>query len=94
MVAIEQTRGQGNAESIDEQVQRDIEVRTAVRRFKIKVCRCRRYGKVQRGKHPLQTSTTTGCRASPGAMAVMNKTLGLFVGQDRGPVPHALTPAR
>jgi len=74
-------------ESIDEQVQRDIEVRTVVRRFKIKVCRCARCGKVRRGKHPLQTSTATGCCASQvgplarSAMAFMNKTLGLSLGK-------------
>jgi transposase len=74
-------------ESIDEQVQRDIEVRTVVRRFKIKVCRCARCGKLRRGKHPLQTSTATGCCASQigplarSAMAFMNKTLGTSVGK-------------
>lgn len=74
-------------ESIDEQVQRDIEVRTVVRRFKIKVCRCARCGKLRRGKHPLQTSTATGCCASQvgplarSAMAFMNKTLGLSLGK-------------
>jgi transposase len=74
-------------ESIDEQVQRDIEVRTVVRRFKVKVCRCARCGKLRRGRHPLQTSTATGCCASQvgplarSAMAFMNKTLGLSLGK-------------
>lgn len=74
-------------ESIDEQVQRDIEVRTVVRRFKVKVCRCRRCGRRRRGTHPLQTSSATGCCASQvgplarSAMAFMNKTLGLSVGK-------------
>ena len=74
-------------ESVDEQVQRDIEVRTIVRRFKIKVCRCARCGKVRRGTHPLQTSAATGCCASQvgplarAAMAYMNKTLGLSMGK-------------
>ena len=58
-------------ESTDEQFQRDIEIRTVVRRFKIKVCRCRRCGRRRRGSHPLQTSTATGCCASarPGRIA-------------------------
>jgi transposase len=96
-------------ESIDEQVQRDIEVRTVVRRFKIKVCRCARCGKRRRGTHPLQTSGVTGCCASQvgplarGAMAFMNKTLGLSIGKvadlfgtlwnlrvTRGGVSHAI----
>jgi transposase len=96
-------------ESIDEQVQRDIEVRTVVRRFKIKVCRCGRCGKRRRGMHPLQTSGATGCCASQigplarGAMAFMNKTLGLSIGKvadlfstlwklqvTRGGVSHAI----
>lgn len=74
-------------ESVDEQVQRDIEVRTVVRRFKIKICRCARCGKLRRGKHPLQTSTATGCCASQvgplarSAMAFMNKSLGLSLGK-------------
>lgn len=74
-------------ESVDEQVQRDIEVRTVVRRFKIKVCRCARCGKRRRGTHPLQTSGATGCCASQigplarSAMAFMNKTLGLSIGK-------------
>lgn len=85
-------RGCGDAsapvvESIDEQVQRDIEVRTVVRRFKIKVCRCAGCGKRRRGTHPLQTSTATGCCASQigplarSAMAFLNKTLGLSIGK-------------
>lgn len=96
-------------ESVDEQVQRDIEVRTVVRRFKIPVCRCGRCGRLRRGKHPLQTSTATGCCASQvgpmarGAMAFMNKTLGLSLGKvadlfrtlwklgvTRGGVSHAI----
>jgi len=74
-------------ESSDEQVQRDIEIRTVVRRFKIKVCRCPRCGRRRRGVHPLQTSTATGCCASQvgplarGAMVYMNKTLGLSLGK-------------
>jgi transposase len=74
-------------ESTDEQVQRDIEVRTVVRRFKIRVARCGGCGKRRRGRHPLQTSTATGCCASQvgplarGAMAFMNKTLGLSLGK-------------
>ena len=74
-------------ESTDEQVQRDIEVRTIVRRFKIRVARCAGCGKRRRGSHPLQTSTATGCCASQvgpmarGAMAFMNKTLGLSLGK-------------
>lgn len=74
-------------ESTDEQVQRDIEIRTVVRRFRIKVCRCRRCGRRRRGSHPLQTSTATGCCASQvgplarGAMVYMNKTLGLSLGK-------------
>jgi transposase len=77
----------GIVESVDEQVQRDIEVRTVVRRFKIKVCKCAKCGRVRRGKHPLQTSSATGCCASQigplarSAMAFMNKTLGLSVGK-------------
>ena len=71
----------------DEQVQRDIEVRTVVRRFTIRVARCACCGKRRRGRHPLQTSTATGCCASQigpmarGAMAFMNKTLGLSLGK-------------
>jgi len=74
-------------ESVDEQVQRDIEIRTVVRRFKVQVCRCVKCGKVRRGTHPLQTSAATGCCASQigplarGAMAFMNKTLGLSLGK-------------
>jgi transposase len=74
-------------ESIDEQVQRDIEIRAVARRFKIKVCRCGRCGRRRRGTHPLQTSTATGCCASQvgplarGAMIYMNKTLGLSLGK-------------
>jgi len=74
-------------ESTDEQVQRDIEVRTIVRRFKIRVARCACCGKRRRGTHPLQTSTATGCCASQvgplarGAMVFMNKTLGLSLGK-------------
>jgi transposase len=74
-------------ESIDEQVQRDIEVRTIVRRFKTKVCKCPRCGKRRRGRHPLQTSSATGCCASQigptarSVMAFMNKTLGLSIGK-------------
>ena len=74
-------------ESIDQQVQRDIEVRTVVRRFKIPVARCACCGKRRRGTHPLQTSTATGCCASQvgplarGAMVFMNKTLGLSMGK-------------
>jgi transposase len=74
-------------ESTDEQVQRDIEVRTIVRRFKIPVARCAGCGKRRHGRHPLQTSTATGCCASQvgpmarGAMAFMNKTLGLSLGK-------------
>src|ERR1700689_1311175 len=73
-------------ESTDEQVQRDIEIRTVVRRFKIQVCRCPRCGRRRRGRHRLQTSTATGCCASQvgplarGAMVYMNKTLGLSLG--------------
>ncbi len=51
-------------ESIDQQVQRDIEIRTVVRRFVIPVARCACCGKRRRGTHPLQTSTATGCCAS------------------------------
>jgi len=74
-------------ESIDEQVQRDIEVRTVIRRFKIKVCKCGKCGRIRRGKHPLQTSSATGCCASQvgplarSAMAFMNKSLGLSMGK-------------
>jgi transposase len=74
-------------ESIDQQVQRDIEVRTVVRRFKISVARCACCGRRRRGVHPLQTSTATGCCASQvgplarSAMVFMNKTLGLSVGK-------------
>jgi transposase len=77
----------GVVESIDEQVQRDIEVRTVVRRFKIRVMRCACCGKRRRGSHPLQTSTATGCCASQvgplarSAMVFMNKTLGLSLGK-------------
>ena len=96
-------------ESIDEQVQRDIEIRTVVRRFKVRVARCGCCGKPRRGVHPLQTSTATGCCASQvgpmarGAMAFMNKTLGLSLGKiadlfatlwglgvTRGGVSHAI----
>jgi len=71
----------------DQQVQRDIEVRTIVRRFVIHQVRCRCCGKVRRGKHPLQTSTATGCCASQvgplarGAMAYFNKALGVSLGK-------------
>jgi transposase len=74
-------------ESIDQQVQRDIEVRTVVRRFKIPVARCACCGRRRRGTHPLQTSTATGCCASQvgplarSAMVFMNKTLGLSLGK-------------
>ncbi|HEV7632896.1 MAG TPA: IS66 family transposase [Steroidobacteraceae bacterium] len=74
-------------ESIDQQVQRDIEVRTVVRRFKIAVARCACCGRRRRGSHPLQTSTATGCCASQvgplarSAMVFMNKTLGLSLGK-------------
>jgi transposase len=74
-------------ESIDQQVQRDIEVRTVVRRFRITVARCACCGRRRRGHHPLQTSTATGCCASQigplarGAMVFMNKTLGLSLGK-------------
>jgi transposase len=74
-------------ESIDEQVQRDIEVRTVVRRFKVKICKCANCGRRRRGKHPLQTSSVTGCCASQigplarSAMTYLNKTLGLSVGK-------------
>jgi transposase len=96
-------------EWIDEQVQREIEVRTVVRRFKIKVCRCAKCGRRRRGAHPLQTSAATGCCASQvgplarGAMAFLNKTLGLSIGKvadlfgtlwnlgvTRGGVSHAI----
>lgn len=81
--------GDGSAcvESIDEQVQRDIEVRTVVRRFRIRVARCARCGKLRRGKHPLQTSTAIGCCASQvgplarAAMAFLNKSLGASLGK-------------
>jgi transposase len=72
---------------IDQQVQHDIEIRTRVRRFGIKVVRCGRCGKLRRGKHPLQTSMATGCCASQvgplarSAMAFMNKTLGTSLGK-------------
>lgn len=74
-------------ELVDQQVQRDIEVRTVVRRFKVRVARCGCCGKRRRGTHPLQTSAATGCCASQvgplarGAMAFMNKTLGLSLGK-------------
>jgi len=74
----------------DQQVQRDIEVRTVVRRFVIRQVRCRRCGKVRRGKHPLQTSTATGCCASQvgplarAAMAYFNKALGVSLGKISG----------
>jgi transposase len=74
-------------ESVDQQVQRDIEVRTIVRRFTIPVARCACCGKRRRGVHPLQTSTATGCCASQvgplarGAMVFLNKTLGLSLGK-------------
>src|SRR5439155_3177557 len=74
-------------ESVDRQVQRDIEVRTVVRRFNIRVARCGGCGQRRRGSHPLQTSNATGCCASQvgplarGAMAFMNKTLGLSLGK-------------
>jgi transposase len=74
-------------ESVDQQVQRDIEVRTVVRRFKIAVARCGCCGRRRRGSHPLQTTTATGCCASQvgpmarSAMVFMNKTLGLSLGK-------------
>jgi len=74
-------------ESIDEQVQRDIEVRTVVRRFKIPVARCACCGRRRRGLSPLQTSAATGCCASQigpmarSAMVFMNKTLGVSIGK-------------
>ncbi len=74
-------------ESVDRQVQRDIEVRTVVRRFNVRVARCGGCGRRRRGTHPLQTSNATGCCASQvgplarGAMAFMNKTLGLSLGK-------------
>ena len=74
-------------ESTDQQVQRDIEVRTIMRRFVIPVARCASCGKRRRGTHPLQTSTATGCCAlqvgplARGAMVFMNKTLGLSLGK-------------
>jgi transposase len=74
-------------ESTDEQVQRDIEVRTVVRRFNIRVARCAGCGRRRRGRHALQTSAATGCCASQvgpmarSAMAFMNKTLGLSLGK-------------
>ena len=77
----------GVSESIDEQVQRDIEVRTVVRRFKIRIVRCACCGRRRRGTHPLQTTTATGCCASQvgplarSAMAFMNKTLGASLGK-------------
>jgi transposase len=78
------------ADRTDQQVQRDIEVRTIVRRFVIRQVRCRRCGKVRRGKHPLQTSTATGCCASQvgplarAAMAYFNKALGVSLGKVSG----------
>ena len=78
------------ADRTDQQVQRDIEVRTLVRRFVIRQVRCRRCGKVRRGKHPLQTSTATGCCASQvgplarAAMAYFNKALGVSLGKISG----------
>lgn len=80
----------GVVESVDEQVQRDIEVRTVVRRFRVKACRCAKCGRVRRGRHPLQTSSATGCCASQvgpmarAAMAYMNKSLGLSMGKVAG----------
>lgn len=74
-------------ESVDQQVQRDIEVRTVVRRFNISIARCACCGRQRRGMHPLQTSTATGCCASQvgpqarGAMVFMNKTLGVSPGK-------------
>ena len=74
-------------ESTDEQVQRDIEVRTVVRRFVVRVARCHGCGRRRRGTHPMQTSTATGCCASQvgplarSAMAYLNKTLGLSLGK-------------
>jgi len=74
-------------EPTDEQVQRDIEVRTVVRRFRARVVRCGGCGRRRRGRHPLQTSAATGCCASQvgplarGAMAFMNKALGLSLGK-------------
>jgi transposase len=74
-------------ESVDQQVQRDIEIRTIVRRFKIPVARCACCGRRRRGSHPLQTSAATGCCASQvgplarSAMVFMNKTLGLSLGK-------------
>lgn len=78
------------ADRTDQQVQRDIEVRTLVRRFVIRQVRCRRCGKIRRGKHPLQTSTATGCCASQvgplarAAMAFFNKALGVSLGKIAG----------
>lgn len=74
-------------ESTDQQVQRDIEVRTVVRRFNVRVVRCAGCGKRRRGTHPLQTSAATGCCASQvgplarSAMAFLNKALGLSLGK-------------
>ena len=74
-------------ETIDEQVQRDIEVRTVVRRFRRKVCRCANCGRRLCGRHPLQTSTARGCCASQigplarSAMAFMHNVLGLSMGK-------------
>jgi transposase len=74
-------------ESTDEQVQRDVEVRTVVRRFHVRVARCSCCGRRRRGTHPMQTSTATGCCASQvgplarSAMAYMNKALGLSLGK-------------
>lgn len=77
-------------ESTDEQVQHDIEVRTVVRRFKVRVARCGGCGRRRRGRHPLQTSDATGCCASQvgplarSAMAFLNKQLGLSLGKVAG----------
>lgn len=74
-------------ESVDQQVQRDIEVRTIVRRFKFAIARCACCGQRRRGSHPLQTTTATGCCASQvgplarSAMVFMNKSLGLSLGK-------------
>lgn len=80
-------RSEAVIESVGQQVQRDIEVRTVVRRFKAPVARCGCCGRRRRGTHPLQTSQATGCCASQvgpvarSAMAFMNKTLGLSLGK-------------
>ena len=72
---------------VDQQVQRDIEVRTVVRRFVIRSVRCACCGKCRRGSHPLQTTAATGCCASQvgplarSAMAFMNKSLGASLGK-------------